>query len=183
MSWLAIHSWCSAGPATTSRGQCGVTGGWVSGESLGPLPRTTILLRTLGLHAVPLHGKMPQVSHRLSSFSLSLSLSSQAKRLGALNKFKSKSRSILVATDVASRGLDISHVDVVVNFDIPTHSKVSLVFVGLPWYPPPPHRTTFTEWGEQPELDARDDPSPLSPSELSLISEALSLPPSLPCQV
>ena len=48
----------------------------------------------------------------------------QSKRLGTLNKFKSKSRSILVATDVASRGLDIPHVDVVINFDIPTHSKV-----------------------------------------------------------
>jgi ATP-dependent RNA helicase DDX47/RRP3 len=32
---------------------------------------------------------------------------SQPKRLGALNKFKSKQRSILIATDVASRGLDI----------------------------------------------------------------------------
>lgn len=48
----------------------------------------------------------------------------QSKRLGTLNKFKSKDRSILIATDVASRGLDIPHVDVVINFDIPTHSKV-----------------------------------------------------------
>ena len=51
----------------------------------------------------------------------------QSKRLGSLNKFKAKARSILLATDVASRGLDIPHVDVVVNFDIPTHSKVSIV--------------------------------------------------------
>lgn len=49
----------------------------------------------------------------------------QNKRLGSLNKFKAKARSILLATDVASRGLDIPHVDVVINFDIPTHSKVS----------------------------------------------------------
>jgi ATP-dependent RNA helicase DDX47/RRP3 len=48
---------------------------------------------------------------------------SQNKRLASLNKFKSKSRSILLATDVASRGLDIPHVDIVLNFDIPTHSK------------------------------------------------------------
>jgi len=63
--------------------------------------------------AVPLHGQM-----------------SQAKRLGSLNKFKAKSRSILIATDVASRGLDIPHVDVVINFDVPTHSKDYIHRVG-----------------------------------------------------
>lgn len=62
----------------------------------------------------------------LNYFHFCFSLS-QSKRLGSLNKFKAKARSILLATDVASRGLDIPHVDVVVNFDIPTHSKVSPV--------------------------------------------------------
>lgn len=110
------------------------------------------MLRTLGLHAIPLHGKLPQVCYINSFRARSTSFCSlQAKRLGSLNKFKSKSRSILVATDVASRGLDIPHVDVVVNFDIPTHSKVSLwstvtrvllvlITVGLFWFlshPPP----------------------------------------------
>lgn len=75
--------------------------------------RTTLLLRNLGLNAIPLHGQMSQV-----------------KRLGALDKFKAKTRSILIATDVASRGLDIPHVDVVVNFDIPTHSKDYIHRVG-----------------------------------------------------
>uniref|UniRef100_A0A915PZB3 RNA helicase n=1 Tax=Setaria digitata TaxID=48799 RepID=A0A915PZB3_9BILA len=68
--------------------------------------RIAIMLRKLGFGAVPLHGQL-----------------SQAKRLGSLNKFKSKTSTILVCTDVASRGLDIPHVDVVLNYDVPTQSK------------------------------------------------------------
>lgn len=75
--------------------------------------RISIILRNLGLNAIPLHGQM-----------------SQNKRLGSLNKFKSNDYSILVSTDVASRGLDIPHVDVVVNYDIPTHSKDYIHRVG-----------------------------------------------------
>jgi ATP-dependent RNA helicase DDX47/RRP3 len=55
---------------------------------------------------------------------------SQPKRLGALNKFKSGQRNILVATDVASRGLDIPNVDLVLNFDIPGHGKDYIHRVG-----------------------------------------------------
>ncbi|KAG1665300.1 putative ATP-dependent RNA helicase DDX47 [Nymphon striatum] len=72
-----------------------------------------LMLRNLGFTAIPLSGQM-----------------SQAKRLGSLNKFKAKSRSTLIATDVASRGLDIPHVDIVINLDIPTHSKDYIHRVG-----------------------------------------------------
>ncbi|XP_067933847.1 probable ATP-dependent RNA helicase DDX47 [Watersipora subatra] len=75
--------------------------------------RVSYMLRNLGLTAIPLNGQM-----------------AQAKRLGALNKFKAKARSILIATDVASRGLDIPHIDIVINFDIPTHSKDYIHRVG-----------------------------------------------------
>lgn len=68
--------------------------------------RTTLLLRNLGWGAVCLHGQM-----------------SQAKRLGALNKFKTGGRNLLIATDVAARGLDIPEVDLVVNFDLPVNAK------------------------------------------------------------
>lgn len=44
---------------------------------------------------------------------------SQAKRMSVLRKFKSGSIDVLVATDVAARGLDISGVTHVYNFDIP----------------------------------------------------------------
>ncbi|MBT2646565.1 DEAD/DEAH box helicase [Bacillus sp. ISL-34] len=44
---------------------------------------------------------------------------SQAKRLSVLKKFKDGNIDVLVATDVAARGLDISGVTHVYNFDIP----------------------------------------------------------------
>merc|ERR1712029_1329948 len=75
--------------------------------------KLALMLRNLGFSAIPLNGQM-----------------SQNKRLGALNKFKDRNRSILIATDVASRGLDIPHVDVVLNYDIPTHSKDYIHRVG-----------------------------------------------------
>ena len=43
----------------------------------------------------------------------------QSSREKALKKFKKKEANILIATDVASRGIDISNLDVVVNFDLP----------------------------------------------------------------
>lgn len=75
--------------------------------------RIALMLRHLGFPAIPLHGQL-----------------SQSHRLGALNKFKSGGRTILVATDVASRGLDIPLVDYVINYDIPTHSKDYIHRVG-----------------------------------------------------
>jgi ATP-dependent RNA helicase DDX49/DBP8 len=47
------------------------------------------------------------------------SLLSQNRRLAALAKFKSQHVRVLVATDVASRGLDIPTVDLVVNAELP----------------------------------------------------------------
>jgi ATP-dependent RNA helicase DDX49/DBP8 len=47
------------------------------------------------------------------------SLLSQNRRAAALGKFKSQISKVLVATDVASRGLDIPEVDLVINLDIP----------------------------------------------------------------
>lgn len=94
------------------------------------------MLRNLGFSAICLHGQMTQVTHhytQLDIFWFSGSPSSfgfvnctsplQHKRLAALNKFKAGERTILVATDVAARGLDIPSVDVVINFDVPQNAK------------------------------------------------------------
>jgi ATP-dependent RNA helicase DDX47/RRP3 len=75
--------------------------------------RLAVMLRALGFPAVPLHGQL-----------------SQAKRLAALNKFKGGERSILIATDVASRGLDIPAVDLVINYELPANSKDYIHRVG-----------------------------------------------------
>lgn len=75
--------------------------------------RLAILLRALGFGAIPLHGQL-----------------SQSARLGALNKFRAGSREILVATDVAARGLDIPSVDVVLNYDLPDNSQTYVHRVG-----------------------------------------------------
>lgn len=45
------------------------------------------------------------------------------KRLSSLARFKTKDANILVATDVASRGLDIPEVDLVINYDLPLNPK------------------------------------------------------------
>ncbi len=51
---------------------------------------------------------------------------SQAARQRALNNFKSDKVAVLVATDVAARGIDVPHVSHVVNFDL-THEPETYV--------------------------------------------------------
>ena len=60
------------------------------------------ILAELGIDCVALHSMMTQL-----------------RRIAALGKFKSQVSRILIATDVASRGLDIPAVDVVINLDLP----------------------------------------------------------------
>ncbi|CAI5484225.1 unnamed protein product [Closterium sp. Yama58-4] len=64
------------------------------------------LLDEVGLSNAPLHALLPQ-----------------RKRSAALHRFKASQVPILVATDVASRGLDIPTVDLVINYDIPRFTR------------------------------------------------------------
>ena len=50
--------------------------------------------------------------------------------MSSFNKFKAKEANLLIATDVASRGLDIPFVDLIVNFDIPSNAKEYVHRVG-----------------------------------------------------
>lgn len=47
----------------------------------------------------------------------------QAKRLKVLNSFKAGEISILVATDVAARGIDVEALEMVINYDLPNEAE------------------------------------------------------------
>ncbi|EED19946.1 ATP dependent RNA helicase (Dbp8), putative [Talaromyces stipitatus ATCC 10500] len=57
-----------------------------------------------------------RLSHRVTSLH---SLLPQSERTANLSRFRASAARLLVATDVASRGLDIPNVSLVINFDVP----------------------------------------------------------------
>jgi superfamily II DNA/RNA helicase len=61
-----------------------------------------VKLRGAGITAEPFHGEL-----------------SQGKRTQVLMDFKAKTLQVVVATDVAARGIDIAQLPVVVNYDLP----------------------------------------------------------------
>ncbi|VEU80522.1 DEAD/DEAH box helicase [Haploplasma axanthum] len=70
-------------------------------------------LRTFGYHADSLHGDLKQ-----------------SQRNAVTNSFRNKSLTILVATDVAARGLDISNVELVINYELPHENEVYVHRIG-----------------------------------------------------
>lgn len=66
----------------------------------------TLCCRNLGFEAIPINGQMSQV-----------------KRINSMNSFRAKEKTILIATEVAARGLDIPDVDLIVNYDVPMNAK------------------------------------------------------------
>jgi ATP-dependent RNA helicase DeaD len=55
---------------------------------------------------------------------------SQGQRDGVMISFKEHKSPLLVATDVAARGLDIDHVTHVVNYDLPNNSEIYVHRIG-----------------------------------------------------
>jgi len=64
--------------------------------------------------------KLQSLGHRATEIHSNLSL---GRRRTALEGFKSKKERILVATDVAARGLDVNGIEVVVNYNLPDNSE------------------------------------------------------------
>lgn len=55
---------------------------------------------------------------------------SQAARQRALNSFKEKKSSVLVATDIAARGIDVDQLSLVINYDLPNVSETYIHRIG-----------------------------------------------------
>ncbi|MDO8481396.1 MAG: DEAD/DEAH box helicase [Nanoarchaeota archaeon] len=70
-------------------------------------------INSKGIKAMPLNSDMRQMD-----------------RLNCLNLFKDGKIPVLVATDVAARGLQIGHVDLIVNYDVPTRAEFYVHRIG-----------------------------------------------------
>ncbi len=75
--------------------------------------RTALNLKAQGIPTVELHGNQ-----------------SQPKRTEAMKSFKDKKVRVLVATDIASRGIDIHQLSHVINFDMPETPEAFLHRIG-----------------------------------------------------
>lgn len=75
--------------------------------------RLRIILGLLGIGVGELHGSL-----------------SQEQRLQSVSQFKSLEVPILICTDLASRGLDIPKIEVVINYDMPKNYEIYLHRVG-----------------------------------------------------
>ncbi len=71
------------------------------------------VLKRAGFQAEGLHGDL-----------------SQHQRDVAMNRFRNGSTSILIATDVAARGIDVDNVEVVINYDIPQDNEYYVHRIG-----------------------------------------------------
>ena len=68
-------------------------------------------------------------SHAFSSIEFSSSMT-HTQRAKALEKFKSGECKIMIASDAATRGIDIQNVDIVVNYDAPVFARTYIHRVG-----------------------------------------------------
>ena len=72
-----------------------------------------IFLQTQGFRAEGLHGDLKQIS-----------------RDKVMQSFRNNTIDILIATDVAARGLDIDGIDAVINFDVPNENELYVHRIG-----------------------------------------------------
>ncbi|KAM0679279.1 hypothetical protein BDAP_000146 [Binucleata daphniae] len=72
-----------------------------------------LYLKKMGLYVLYIHGNMKQ-----------------EKRLTTLDEYRKNDNTILIATEVAARGLDIPQIEIVINYDLPSKVKEYIHRVG-----------------------------------------------------
>ena len=95
---------------------------------LGHTSTDVVLVFTRTKHrAKQLGGKLATAGYRSTSLQGNLS---QARRQDAMNGFKSGKYQVLVATDIAARGIDVSNVSHVINYDMPSTPETYIHRIG-----------------------------------------------------
>ncbi|MCJ1454211.1 nucleolar DEAD-box protein required for synthesis of 60S ribosomal subunit [Mycoblastus sanguinarius] len=98
--------------------------------------RVRIIFGLCGIKAAELHGSMSQEQvsiNALLTFTVStvlLTSNPSRQRLSALSSFRSSQATHLLATDLASRGLDINNISTVINYEAPQSHEIYLHRVG-----------------------------------------------------
>lgn len=95
---------------------------------LGQTPTGSVLVFTrTKFRAKRLGEKLSRAGYRSTSLQGNLS---QGRRRAALNGFRNGEYQVLVATDIAARGIDISNVSHVINFDMPDTTDAYIHRIG-----------------------------------------------------
>jgi ATP-dependent RNA helicase RhlE len=95
---------------------------------LGNTPTGSVLIFTRTKHRAKRLGKKLAVAgYRSASLQGNLS---QGKRKAAMDGFRDGTFQILVATDIAARGIDVTHVSHVINYDIPSTPEAYIHRIG-----------------------------------------------------
>lgn len=95
---------------------------------LGNTSTDSVLVFTRTKHrARQLGEKLAKAGYRSTSLQGNLS---QARRQDAMNGFKSGKYQVLVATDIAARGIDVSNVSHVINYDMPSTPETYIHRIG-----------------------------------------------------
>ena len=95
---------------------------------LGHTPTGSVLVFTrTKFRAKSLGEKLAKAGYRSTSLQGNLS---QGRRRAAMNGFRSGEFKILVATDIAARGIDVSNVSHVINYDIPATPEAYIHRIG-----------------------------------------------------
>jgi ATP-dependent RNA helicase RhlE len=90
-------------------------------------PRSVLVFTKTKHRAKSLEKKLVAAGYRSASIQGNLS---QARRQAALDGFKSGEFQILVATDIAARGIDVSRISHVINYDIPSTPEAYIHRIG-----------------------------------------------------